>query len=82
MKATARNGQLLIPRHFWPRHDPRYSLARRAGRCRRVSLASKLSAEDGARLTLGYIDPATLNTEEWKHREAEGILYIPKAGQI
>jgi nickel-dependent lactate racemase len=48
----------------------------------RVTLASRISAEDCARLNLGYLDPATLNIEEWKDREDEGILYVPKAGEI
>ena len=48
----------------------------------KVSLASKISAEDCARLNLGYLDPAKVNPEEWKDREREGILYVPKAGEI
>ena len=48
----------------------------------RVTLASKISAEDCARLNLGYLDPATVNPEEWKDQEREGVLYVPKAGEI
>jgi nickel-dependent lactate racemase len=48
----------------------------------RVTLSSKISAEDCARLNLGYLDPATVNVDEWKDRESEGILYVPKAGEI
>lgn len=48
----------------------------------RVTLASKISAEDCARLNLGYLDPATINVDEWKNKEDEGILYVPKAGEI
>jgi nickel-dependent lactate racemase len=48
----------------------------------RVTLASKLSVEDCARLNLGYLDPATIHVEDWKDREDEGILYVPKAGEI
>ena len=48
----------------------------------RVTLASKISAEDCARLNLGYLDPAKVNIAEWQHREDEGILYVPKAGEI
>ncbi|MBL8079097.1 MAG: DUF2088 domain-containing protein [Anaerolineales bacterium] len=48
----------------------------------RVTLASKISAEDCAHLNLGYLDPAKINVEEWKDREDEGILYVPKAGEI
>jgi nickel-dependent lactate racemase len=48
----------------------------------RVTLASKISAEDCARLNLGYLDPATINVDEWKDKEEEGVLYVPKAGEI
>ncbi|HEU0296487.1 MAG TPA: lactate racemase domain-containing protein [Anaerolineales bacterium] len=48
----------------------------------RVTLASKISAEDCARLNLGYLDPAKVNVDEWKNREEEGVLYVPKAGEI
>ena len=48
----------------------------------RVTLASRISAEDCARLNLGYLDPAKVNVEEWKNREEEGILYVPRAGEI
>ena len=48
----------------------------------KVSLASKISPEDCRRLNLGYLDPAKVNVDEWKDRENEGILYIPKAGEI
>ena len=48
----------------------------------RVTLASKLSPEDCARLNLGYLDPAKIHVDEWKDREDEGILYVPKAGEV
>ena len=48
----------------------------------RVTLASKISAEDCARLNLGYLDPSKINLDEWKDREDEGVLYVPKAGEI
>ena len=48
----------------------------------RVTLASKISAEDCAQLNLGYLDPAKINVDEWRDREDEGILYVPKAGEI
>ena len=48
----------------------------------RVTLASKISAEDCERLNLGYLDPAKVNIDEWKAREEEGVLYVPKAGEI
>ena len=48
----------------------------------KLSLASKISAQDCARLNLGYLDPARINMDEWKNKEAEGVLYVPKAGEI
>ena len=48
----------------------------------KVTLASKISAEDCARLNLGYLDPATINPHGWEDKEEEGVLYVPKAGEI
>jgi nickel-dependent lactate racemase len=48
----------------------------------KVTLASKISPEDCARLNLGYLDPASIDIETWKNRADEGILYVPKAGEI
>jgi nickel-dependent lactate racemase len=48
----------------------------------RVTLASRISAEDCAKLNLGYKDPASINISDWMNREAEGILYVPRAGEI
>jgi lactate racemase len=48
----------------------------------KVTLASKIPPEDCARLNLGYLDPASIDVAEWQDREDEGILYVPKAGEI
>jgi hypothetical protein len=48
----------------------------------RVTLASRISAEDCAKLNLGYKDPASINISDWMNRETEGILYVPRAGEI
>jgi lactate racemase len=48
----------------------------------KVILSSKISAEDCAQLNLGYLDPSKINLDEWKDREEEGVLYVPKAGEI
>ncbi len=48
----------------------------------RVTLASKIPPEDCARLNLGYLDPAGINIREWQNREEQGILYVPRAGEI
>jgi hypothetical protein len=47
-----------------------------------VTLASKIGPEECAKLNLGYMDPATINIADWQGREEEGILYVPKAGEI
>ncbi len=48
----------------------------------RVTLATGISEERCRHINLGYLDPATINLEEWKGREAEGILYVPRAGEM
>jgi nickel-dependent lactate racemase len=48
----------------------------------RVTLASRIPAEDCARLNLGYLDPAEIDLTAWQEREDEGILYVPRAGEI
>lgn len=47
-----------------------------------VTLASKISAQDCARLNLGYLNPAKIDVNEWKHRESEGNLFVARAGEI
>lgn len=47
-----------------------------------VNLATKLSPEACARLALGYQNPADVDFNVWKDREDEGILYVPKAGEM
>jgi nickel-dependent lactate racemase len=48
----------------------------------RVTLASQISPDDCARLNLGYLDPASINIADWQGRKDEGMLYVPKAGEI
>ena len=48
----------------------------------KVTLASKIPADDCARLNLGYLDPLSINLAEWQNHEDEGILFVPKAGEI
>ncbi len=47
----------------------------------RVTLSSMISSEDCERLNLGYLDPASVNVADWRDREDEGVLYVPKAGE-
>ena len=48
----------------------------------KVTLASKICAEDCAALNLGYLDPAEINIDQWKNRESENILFVPRAGEM
>jgi lactate racemase len=48
----------------------------------RVTLASRISAEDCARLNLGYLNPDDIHPSDWQGRENEGMLYVPKAGEM
>jgi lactate racemase len=52
-------------------------------KCRaQVTLATKIPPDVCAQLNLGYCDPATIDPNDFKDREDEGILFIPKAGEM
>ncbi len=52
-------------------------------KCRaRVTLATRISPEKCARINLGYLDPASINPEDYAHREDAGVLLVPKAGEM
>lgn len=48
----------------------------------KVTLATRVPAERCARLNLGYIDPDTIDPADWAGREDEGILVVPRAGEM
>jgi nickel-dependent lactate racemase len=48
----------------------------------KVTLASKLTPEDCARLSLGYLNPDEIDLRTYQNRESEGILFVPKAGEM
>ena len=48
----------------------------------RVTLATRISRERCEKINLGYLDPDSINIDEWKNREDEGILLVPKAGEM
>jgi nickel-dependent lactate racemase len=48
----------------------------------RVTLATGIPRERCERVNLGYLDPATVDVSEWQGREDEGILVVPKAGEL
>lgn len=47
-----------------------------------VTLATRIPEERCRKLCLGYLDPDSINLEEWRGREAEGVLLVPKAGEL
>jgi nickel-dependent lactate racemase len=47
-----------------------------------VTLATGIPPERCRRINLGYLDPATVRLEDWQGREAEGILVVPRAGEM
>jgi nickel-dependent lactate racemase len=47
-----------------------------------VTLATGISAERCRRINLGYRDPATIDIAAWQGREHEGILVVPRAGEM
>jgi nickel-dependent lactate racemase len=48
----------------------------------RVTLATGIPEERCRRINLGYLDPATVDVKEWTGREDEGILVVPRAGEM
>lgn len=47
-----------------------------------VTLATGISEERCRKVNLGYLDPQSIRLDEWRGREAEGILVVPKAGEM
>ena len=47
-----------------------------------VTLATRIPEERCRKLGLGYLNPDDINFEDWRSREAEGILLVPKAGEL
>jgi nickel-dependent lactate racemase len=47
-----------------------------------VTLATGISKERCERINLGYLDPDTIDPQKWAGREEEGILLVPRAGEM
>jgi nickel-dependent lactate racemase len=47
-----------------------------------VTLATRIPEERCRQVNLGYLDLDNINLEDWENREDEGILLIPKAGEM
>ena len=48
----------------------------------KVTLATRVPQERCEKVNLGYIDPATIDLDAWKDREDEGVLLVPRAGEM
>jgi len=46
-----------------------------------VTLATGIPEETCRKINLGYLNPDLIDVNDYKNREAEGILYVPKAGE-
>jgi lactate racemase len=47
-----------------------------------VTLATGIPEERCRRVNLGYLDPTRLRRQDWEGREDEGILVVPRAGEM
>jgi nickel-dependent lactate racemase len=47
-----------------------------------VTLATGIPRERCDKINLGYLDPATIDVAAWQDREDEGILVVPRAGEM
>lgn len=47
-----------------------------------VTLATGIPEAMCRQIGLGYRDPASIDVAEYQDREAEGVLYVPKAGEL
>jgi nickel-dependent lactate racemase len=47
----------------------------------RVTLATGIPKERCERIGLGYMDPRDVDLDDWKGREEEDILFVPRAGE-
>jgi lactate racemase len=47
-----------------------------------VTLATGIPEERCRQVNLGYMNPQTILLDEWRNREEEGIIVVPRAGEI
>lgn len=48
----------------------------------RVTLATQIPPDICAKINMGYRDPNSINFADFENREEEGILFVPKAGEM
>ncbi|HSW46639.1 MAG TPA: lactate racemase domain-containing protein [Phycisphaerae bacterium] len=47
-----------------------------------VVLATAIPEARCRKINLGYMDPKTINPADYMNRECDGVLYVPKAGEV
>jgi len=47
-----------------------------------VVLATQITEDICKKINLGYCDPKLINVDDWKDHEDEGVLYVPRAGEM
>lgn len=47
-----------------------------------VTLATGIPEHTCRKINLGYMNPQSIDISEWQDREDEGLLYVPKAGEM
>jgi nickel-dependent lactate racemase len=47
-----------------------------------VALATGVPEERCGHVNLGYLNPSSINLDDWRGREEEGIVIIPRAGEV
>jgi hypothetical protein len=47
-----------------------------------VNLATSIPEEVCKQVNLGYVDYRKIDFKDWQNREDDGILFVPKAGEI
>ncbi len=48
----------------------------------KVTLCSQIPKADTEALGFGYLDPNKINLDDYKNKEDEGVLFVPKAGEM
>ena len=52
-------------------------------KCRvQVTLATQIPERVCEQINLGYRDPNSVRKEDFQNREHEGVLFVPKAGEM
>ncbi len=47
-----------------------------------VTLATGIPEDRCRRINLGYLDPASVRIDDWRGREDDGVLVVPRAGEM